>query len=220
MLKISFSKLEIEYQEMGYLSQIDGLGETIMEKDQQIKKYNDDNITLTLENSSLKKKVAKLETAKSDLLFKLDAKTKKIEKLMETNVQTPENDPSAISRILDNKLKAIKIQPPPILNKVCNDLVDPSYTNHGYILKTFKVDYQNGVIMGIDDVKTAVKTDEICKDCGRAIPLDSTYAFRYHRGVLSSLGGVPKSFGYFHSKCVNSLKYTPMVISRIAPNEQ
>ena len=161
-----------------------------------------------------------METAKVDLLSKLDAKSQKIKSLMEQPVHSPETDQSTISRILDKKLKTIRLQPPPLLNKVCNALVDPSYANHGIVLKTFKVDYQNGIIMGIDDVKTAVKTDEICKDCGRAIPLDSTYVFRYHRGVLSSLSGVPKSFGYFHSKCVNSLKYTPMIVSRISANEQ
>ena len=125
-----------------------------------------------------------------------------------------------ILKILDKKMKAITVRPPPILNKVCFDLIEPAYHNHGIVLKAFKVDYQEGIIMGIDDVKTPPKTDDICKDCGKSISFDQTNTFRYHRGVISDLRGVPRGFGYLHSRCVNSIKYINLVLSRVSLNEQ
>ena len=213
------AEADLEYMDLGCLSRIASFEETISAKETETQSLKREVSLLSEENRISRKKLVTLEREK------FLSKNSKQDCLKETAIVSSKNiQPVAgsvdIASILEQKLKIVKIQPPPILNKVCFDLIDPAYHNHGIILRHFKVDYQEGLIMGIDDIKTPVTTDEICKDCGRAIPFDPTKAFRYHRGTISSLGGVPKCFGYFHTRCVNSLKYTNMIINRMSANEQ
>ena len=187
---------------MGYSSRIDSLEETIAEKDVELKALRQEKNQLSEENRNRRNRIAALEKEKFN----------------------PETRPDVFKEVeiikkLEETMKVTKIRPPPILNKVCHDLVEPAYHNHGIVLKSFKVDYKENIILGIDDIKTPLMTDDICTDCGKAIYFDITGAFRYHRGVISTLGGIPRGFGYFHTRCVNSLKYIPMTLSRISVNE-
>ena len=203
-----------EYQEMGYLSRISVLEETIFDKDNELKVLKNDRDnefkvlkndikTLSEENKAQRVRIATMEKEK-----------------FQPKIISSDSKESEIVNILEKKMKNIKIRPPPILNKVCYDLIEPAYRDHGIILKNFRVDYLEGVIIGTDDIKTPMKTDDICRDCGKAIPFDPTRSFRYHRGVVSNLGGVPRSFGYFHTRCVYSTKYTELVVSRVSSIEQ
>ena len=197
------AKKNLEYQELGYLSRISSLEDTIFDKDSEIK--------------ALKSEIVKLN---EDIRLKRTQLAATEKEKFKSNQNPDSTKGTEIVKILDRKMKAITVRPPPILNQVCFELIEPAYHNHGIVLKNFKVDYQEGIIMGIDDIKTSPKTDDICKDCGRSISFDPTNTFRYHRGVISDLRGVPKGFGYLHSRCVNSIKYTNLVLSRVSVNEQ
>ena len=96
--------------------------------------------------------------------------------------------------------------------------------NHSILVKTFKVDYEKMIIMGIDSVKTKPGSPSKCigLDCKKWISRDAYELIRVHKGVRATFDGIIKGYGAICDKCVNNDSFVKVALRevRINVNEQ
>ena len=208
-------KNKIEYAEMAGLSSISVLEETVQEKDLKIKSLGFENEQLLEKIRTCRKKISELEREVHKLSFRL-----KNPNFHPTgsSTQSTSTTGNASSTTEDHQSRSSGFAP--VLIQVCKGLVEPTLQNHQVLLKNFKVDYKNGRILGYDDIKTPLKTDDICIECGKGMSYDVTEARRYNKGVLSDLSGVIQKCGRIHTSCRNLIKYVQINPARVQKNEQ
>ena len=208
-------KNKLEYAEMAGLSSISVLEETIQEKDLKLGSLGYENEQLIEKIRTCRKKISELEGEVHRLSLRLKNYSFKPNEHLSQSISSTGmvSSPPCGSRSTSPGFS-------PVLTQVCQGLVGSTLQNHGVFLKNFKVDYKIGRILGYDDIKTPLKTDDICIECGKGMSYDVTEARRYNRGVFSDLNGVIHKCGRIHTSCRNLIKYVQLNLVKAPKNEQ
>ena len=214
IMKLDYQN-KLEYAEMAGISSTTALEETILDKDTKIQSLGHENKQLLDKIRTCRKKISELERE----VIKL---SNRLKSCSPQSICPPVQPISSIRSVSSNPSCS---QPgtsslSPVLSQVCKGLVEPTLQNHGVLLKNFKVDYKNGRILGHDDIKVPLKTDDICIECGKGMAYDVTEAKRFNRGVISDLNGVIHNCGYIHTSCRNLIKYVHLKLTKVTKNEQ
>ena len=217
-LKNSHKELSVklEYKEIECCARIAEFEEILAIKENTLSAYEVEKTLKTQEIISCRLRISSLESSEQIN----QSAIRNLREFQKASTIAYTVKPQEVVKNLNIKLQNIEIQTPPLLAVICKDMKGPIYANHSIIVKNFKVDYLEGLILGYDDIKTQVQKNEICQECGKPIPYDPVKGWRYHQGVLSTLGGIPKKVGYFHTGCVFALKFITLNFRTQVRNEQ
>ena len=99
-----------------------------------------------------------------------------------------------------------------------------AFNYHSILVKTFKVDYEKLMILGIDSVKTKPGSPSNCIgiDCKKWISVDAYGQIRVHKGIRATFDGIIKGYGAICDKCVNNENLVKVALRevRLNVNEQ